>query len=220
MRKWLPLGWLAVGLLGLLSACGSGSEGGMTTEEWATVGAYQHEVATSRQEVAALDTRVAALLTAVPTPEPATPTALLAETWSVSVTGIDHALSYPNPATSVAEPLELEARGAFLAVRLAVSHDGAEPMPRFPWWSLRLNDGAGHTFTPQEGATVAYVKSQGLRRPAAYQPMLVYDEAVVFDAPKELAGELTLSSADGSLSLPIPSSEMPTPARCDGDDCV
>jgi hypothetical protein len=220
MRRRLPLGCLAVGLLALLAACGSGGGGGMTTEEWATIGAYQREVATTRQEVAALDTRVAALLTAVPTPEPATPAALFAETWSVAVTGIGHAFSDPNPATSVADPPELEARGAFLAVRLAVSHDGAEPVPRFPWWSLRLNDGAGHTFTPQEEATVAYVTSQGVRRPAAYQPVLVYDEAVVFDVPKELVGQFTLRSADGSLSLPLPPSGLPTPQPCDGDDCV
>ena len=220
MRRRLPLGWFAVGLLALLAGCGRGADSGMTTEEWATVGAYQREVATTRQEIAALDTRVAALLTAVPTPKPATPAALIAETWSVSVTGIGHAFSYPNPATSVADPPELEARGAFLAVRLAVSHAGAEPVPRFPWWSLRLNDGAGHTFTPQEEATVAFVTSQGVRRPAAYQPLLVYDEAVVFDVPKELVGEFTLRSADGSLSLPLTPSEVPTPPLCDGDDCI
>ena len=220
MRRRLLPGWLGVGLLALLAACGWGGGGGMTTEEWATIGAYQREVATSRQEVAALDTRVAALLTAIPTPAPATPVVPLAEAWSVSITGVDRALSYPNPATPVADPPQLDARGAFLAVRLAVSHAGTEPVPRFPWWSLRLDDGGGHTFTPQEEATAAYVASEGVHRPESYQPLLVYDEAVVFDVPAALAGNFTLRSADGTLSLPLPPSEVPTPPLCEGDDCV
>ena len=55
-----------------------------------------------------------------------------------------------------------------------------------------------------EEATAAYVTGQGVRRTAAYKPVLVYDEAVVFDVPKELVGQFTLRSTDGSLSLPLP----------------
>ena len=221
MRRAVLFGWLGAGLLAILAGCGGGAGGGMTTEEWATVGAYHEEVSTTRREVGALNTQVAALFTAVPTNQPATPAVPFAQAWSVAVAGVERELRYPNPATPVADPPVVEAQGAFLAVRLAVSHAAPEPIPRFPWWSLRLDDGAGHTFTPQEEATEAFVAAAGLRRPEAYQPLLVYDEAVVFDAPAGFGADAaTLRSADGTLALPLPAVPAPTAPVCQGDDCV
>ncbi|HEX5498748.1 MAG TPA: hypothetical protein VFX03_05955, partial [Thermomicrobiales bacterium] len=65
-------------------------------------------------------------------------------------------------------------------------------------------DGSGRLFTPQEGATSAYVASdRELDRPEAYQPGLTYREAVVFDVPPTASG-WRLQAADSSLDVPLP----------------
>ena len=197
MRRRLVLGWFGVGFLTLLAACGSESERGLSPEEWATVSAYQ-------QEVVRLETQVAALFTAIPTEAPATPTVPIASAWNVAISGVTRATSYPNYATESDAPLTLEARGVFLAIRLDVVNAGLQPVEQFPWWTLRLHDGAGRTFTPQENATASYVVAEaGIVKPEEYQPGVVYDEAVVFDVPPE-ARDFTLRSADGTLSLNLP----------------
>src|SRR5688572_14323290 len=42
-QRWL-VGWFGVGLVALLTACGSGATGGMNSNDWATVGAYEQSV--------------------------------------------------------------------------------------------------------------------------------------------------------------------------------
>ncbi|MBA3413684.1 MAG: hypothetical protein H0U10_00465, partial [Chloroflexia bacterium] len=166
----------------------------MNTTDWATIGAYQ-------QDVHDLETQVALLATAVPTAAPATPVVPFAEAWSVSIGGITRAASYPSSSAQAGDSLTIEARGVFIAVRLEVTNESLMPVNRFPWWTLRLRDDAGRTFTPQEEATDAYAAGEGaIGRPETYQPGLVYDEAVVFDVPAEATG-LALRSADNSLRL-------------------
>jgi hypothetical protein len=190
MRRRLALGWFGFPVLALLVGCGPGGTGGMTARDWATVGAYQ-------DQVTQLQTQTSVLLTAVPhaTPEPA-----LGKGWRVTIESATRRPSLPGP--TAAAPLH--ARGVYVVLRLDVVNAGLQPVTRFPWWNLRLRDGAGRLFTPQEGATLAYVASdRDLDRPESYQPGLAYREAVVFDVPPAASG-WRLQADDGSLDLPLP----------------
>ncbi|HEU0114961.1 MAG TPA: hypothetical protein VFQ80_09800 [Thermomicrobiales bacterium] len=198
MRKRLALGWVGFPVLALLVGCGPGGTGGMTARDWATVGAYQ-------DQVTQLQTQTSVLLTAVPraTPEPA-----LGAGWKVTIATATRRPSVADP--SAAAPLQ--ARGVYVVLRLAVVNAGLEPAARFPWWNLRLRDAAGRLFTPQEGATLAYVASdRELDRPEAYQPGLTYREAVVFDVPPDASG-WRLQADDGSLDLAVPMANAASPS--------
>jgi hypothetical protein len=207
-RRWL-VGWFGIGLVALLTACGSGATSGMNPDDWATIGAYE-------QGVTELETQVAVLVTAVPTPAPATPGVPLAEAWTVGIERVERGASLPNPlAEGDVSPI-VEARGEFLAIRLSVTNDTLDPVARFPWWSLRLRDDEARTFTPQEEATAAYAAGYaGLHRPESYQPGLTYDEVVVFDVPVN-AERLTLRSADDSLRIRFHADEAVPAGALDG----
>jgi hypothetical protein len=207
-QRWL-VGWFGVGLVALLTACGSGATGGMNSNDWATIGAYE-------QGVTELETQVAVLVTTVPTPAPATPGVPFAEAWTVGIERVERGASFPNPLDEGDAPPIIEARGVFLAIRLTATNDTLDPAARFPWWSLRLRDDEARTFTPQEEATAAYVAGDaGLRRPESYQPGLTYDEAVVFDVPVN-AERLTLRSADDSLRIRFHTDEAVPAGALDG----
>jgi hypothetical protein len=201
MRRRLAFGWFGLLVLALLAGCGPGGTGGMTARDWATVGAYQ-------DQVTQLQTQTSVLLTAVPraTPEPA-----LGKGWQVTVTTATRRPSLPDQAA--AGPMQ--ARGVYVVLRLSVVNAGLQPAARFPWWNLRLRDGGGRLFTPQEGATLAFIADdRELDRPDSYQPGLTYREAVVFDVPPAATG-WRLQADDGSLDLPLPamaSAATPSPA--------
>jgi hypothetical protein len=192
MGRRLALGWFGVPALAILVGCGPGGTGGMTAKDWATVGAYQ-------DQVTQLQTQTSVLLTAVPQ---ATPVAPLGTGWQVTIADARRTASVADPAS----PTPLQARGVYLMLRLDVVNAGLSPVTRFPWWTLRVRDGAGRFFTPQQEATTAYAATApDLDRPESYQPGLRYRAAVVFDVPAT-AGGLRLQAQDGSLDLPIPSS--------------
>jgi hypothetical protein len=202
MRR-LVFGLVCV-VLGGLTACGSSDQSGLRQEDWATIGAYQ-------QQVTSLGTQVAVLFTAIPTAEPATPELPFGQSWTVGVATATEAASYPDYTTQSSSGLTLEARGIFLALRLNVVNATLQPVSQFPWWDLRLRDRQGRTFSPNKAATQSYVIVEthvSESRPDEYQPGLSYDEAVVFDVPKE-AADLSLTAGDGSLNVSIPA---PTPA--------
>ncbi len=193
MGRRLALGWFGVPVLAILVGCGADAGRGLSSDEWATIGAYQ-------QEVSVLQTQVGAAITAVPTPAPATPAGPLGAGWQVTIAKATRTASLTDPAS----PTPVQARGVYLVLRLNVVNSGLTPVTRFPWWTLRVRDGAGRFFTPQQGATVTYAaNAPDLDRPEAFQPGLTYRAAVVFDVPAT-AGGLRLQAQDGSLDLPLP----------------
>jgi hypothetical protein len=202
MRRRLALGWFGIPVLALVVGCGAETGRGLSNDDWATITTYQ-------REVNALQTQVGAVITAVPTLATATPAVAMGESWKVTIATATRRPSVADPSAA-----SLQARGVFVVLRLAVVNAGLEPVARFPWWSLRLRDGAGRLFTPQESATLAYVAGdRTLDRPEAYQPGLTYREAVVFDVPPDASG-WRLQADDGSLDLPVPAFAPPvgTPA--------
>jgi|SRR5581483_5568458 len=193
MRRRLALGWFGVPALAVLVGCGADAGRGLSSDEWATIGAYQ-------QEVSVLQTQVGAVITAVPTPAPATPAGPLGAGWQVTIAKATRTDRLIDPAS----PTPVQARGVYLVLRLNVVNAGLTPVTRFPWWNLRVRDGTGRLFTPQQGATVTYAATAAdLDRPEAYQPGLTYRAAVVFDVPATATG-LRLQAQDGSLDLPLP----------------
>ncbi|HEX5500355.1 MAG TPA: hypothetical protein VFX03_14045, partial [Thermomicrobiales bacterium] len=106
MRGRLAFGWFGLLLLALLVGCGPGSTGGMTARDWATVGAYQDQVAD-------LQTQTSVLLTAVPH---ATPEMPLGQGWQVAIATAARRSSLSDP--NAADPSQ--AHGVYIVLRLAV----------------------------------------------------------------------------------------------------
>ncbi|MER3436607.1 MAG: hypothetical protein C4346_02725 [Chloroflexota bacterium] len=199
MRKRLGSIWLVAIILATMSGCGSTRESGLRSEDWATIGAYH-------RDVQSLKTQVATLLTAVPTPVPATPVPPFGEAWRLEILEIRIASSFPNYSSDADQGLMIEARGQFLAIRMHVTNASRAPVPRFPWWNLRLRDSQGRIFTPHRDATTSFVVAETTireQRPEEYQPGLPYEEAVVFDVPLD-QDNFTLVSADDTFALTLP----------------
>lgn len=208
MRRRIGYLWLVAVVLTTMSACGSASNSGLRSEDWATIGAYH-------QEVQSLKTQVATLLTTVPTLAPATPVPPFGQAWLVSIVDLRVEPSIPDFTSEANQGLTLEARGQFLAIRMVVTNAGFEPVQRFPWWNLRLRDPEGRIFTPDRGATTSFIAETSIRerRPEAYQPGLPYEEAVVFDVPPDQR-QFVLVSADQTFALPLPSLDAtPSPQQ-------
>ncbi|HET7094263.1 MAG TPA: hypothetical protein VFI22_12305, partial [Thermomicrobiales bacterium] len=210
----LRIAWAASALLVLLAACNAdaGRSGedrrlagrGLNRSEEATIGAYLRAAAD-------LQTQVAVAVTALPTAERGAPPAPFAQAWSVGVRSVEEVTSLPNYSSQSGDALTIEPRGAFVIVRLAVAYTGSRGSGSFPWWNLRLRDGAGRTFTPQATATASYAVAdpdvRRSRQSGKYRPGAIYDEGVVFDVPSN-SDELSLRSADNTFSVAISSSEQ------------
>lgn len=190
----------------VLGSCGTTTDRGLRSQDWATIGAYQ-------QQVTDLQSRVAVLITAVPTNPPATPTVPFNDGWTVQIAKMSTAPAFPNGNDDPDEPATIEAVGVFLALDLVVVNQQFTPAAQFPWWQLRLRDQAGHIFTPVRAATAGYATDKrNIVRPEQYQPILEYPQAVVFDVPPTLSG-VTLTSADGTLAVALPGPiPQPSPA--------